>query len=241
VSSQPSSTASLLSSSPRRTLNARQAETVEKLFGAASALLDEAGHEQMTVRMVASRAGVSPATAYTYFASKDHLFAELFWRRLVSAPIPLLSGATPEARVRQAVTDLAELMAGSPALAAAATTSLLGSDPEVRHLRLAIGRLWIDRFREASGENADADLLETLAFAFTGVLLQAGIGIFSYDRLADVLGRVVGVIMRGTPPARTTDEGQTPLARHLSRTPSGARRQAHLALAAATSPVIPAT
>ena len=30
--------------------------------------------------MVAARAGVSPATAYTYFASKDHLFAELFWR-----------------------------------------------------------------------------------------------------------------------------------------------------------------
>jgi AcrR family transcriptional regulator len=192
-----SSTASPLSSSPRRTLNPRQAETVEKLFGAASALLDEVGHEQMTVRMVASRAGVSPATAYTYFSSKDHLFAELFWRRLVSAPSPALSGATSETRVRQAVTDLAQLMAGSPALAAAATTSLLGSDPEVRHLRLAIGRLWIDRFREAIGDDADADLIETLAFAFTGVLLQAGIGISSYDRLADVLERVVRVIMRG--------------------------------------------
>jgi AcrR family transcriptional regulator len=199
VSSQLSSTSNLTSSSPRRTLNPRQAETVEKLFGATSALLDDVGHEQITVRMVASRAGVSPATAYTYFASKDHLFAELFWRRLASAPSPVLGGATPEARVRQAVTHLAELMAGSPTLAAAATTSLLGSDPEVQRLRLAIGRLWIDRFREAIGDDADADLIETLAFAFTGVLLQAGIGISSYDRLADVLDRVVGVIMRGAP------------------------------------------
>jgi len=195
---------SQLSSPPRRTLNVRQAETVGKLLDAASDLLDEVGHEQMTVRMVASRAGVSAATAYTYFASKDHLFAELFWRLLVSSPGPGttggpgITGRTPDERVRQVATYLAGVIAGAPALAAAVTKSLLGADPEVHRLRLAIGAWWIDQFRQAIGDDADPDLLETLVFAFSGVLLQAGMGISAYDRLGDVLGRVVGVIMRGS-------------------------------------------
>jgi AcrR family transcriptional regulator len=189
---------SQLSSPPRRTLNVRQAETAGKLLDAASDLLDEVGHQQMTVRMVASRAGVSPATAYTYFASKDHLFAELFWRLLVSSPGPGITGSTPDERVRQVATYLAGVIAGAPALAAAVTKSLLSADPEVHRLRLVIGASWIDRFRQAIGDDADPDLLETLVFAFSGVLLQAGMGIYAYDGLADVLGRVVGVIMRGS-------------------------------------------
>ena len=189
---------SQLSSPPRRTLNIRQAETVGKLLDAAADLLDEVGHQQMTVRLVASRAGVSSATAYTYFASKDHLFAELFWRLLVSSPGPGMTGRTPEERVREVATHLAGVIAGAPALAAAVTKSLLGADPEVHRLRLAIGALWLDRFRQAMGDEADPDLLATLVFAFSGVLLQAGMGIGAYDELADVLGRVVAVIMRGS-------------------------------------------
>ena len=189
---------SQLSSQPRRTLNARQAETVGKLLDAAADLLDEVGHEQMTVRMVASRAGVSPATAYAYFASKDHLFAELFWRLLGSSPGPDITGRTPEERVRQVATYLAGVIAGAPALAAAVTKSLLGADPEVHRLRLAIGALWTDRFRQAIGDEADPDLLETLVFAFSGMLLYAGTGMAAYDELADILGRVVGVIMHGS-------------------------------------------
>jgi hypothetical protein len=100
--------------------------------------------------------------------------------------------------VRQVATYLAGVIAGAPALAAAVTKSLLGADPEVHRLRLAIGALWIDQFRQAIGDDADPDLLETLVFAFSGVLLQAGMGISAYDRLGDVLGRVVGVIMRGS-------------------------------------------
>lgn len=188
---------SQLSSTPRQTLNARQAKKVESLFDAASDLLDEVGHEQITIRMVAARAGCSPATAYTYFASKDHLFAELFSRLLESSPGPEHIGRTPEERMRAVVTCLAEVIAGAPALAAAANKSLLGADPEVHRLRVAIGTLWMKRFREAIGPDANPDLLEALSCAFIGALLQAGMGIFSYDALPDVLGRVVGAIMRG--------------------------------------------
>ncbi|HSV39633.1 MAG TPA: helix-turn-helix domain-containing protein [Nocardioidaceae bacterium] len=186
-----------MSSLPRQSLNSRQMETVEKLFAAAGELLEEVGHEQMTVRLVASRAGVSPATAYTYFASKEHLFAELFWRMLVSAPGPKLTGRTPTSRMQQMAAYLADLIADNPALAAAVNKSLLGSDPEVQRLRLAIGGKWVERFREAIGEDADPDVLLALAFALSGALLQAGMGILAYDELAGVLQSTVAVIMRG--------------------------------------------
>ena len=80
----------------RQGLNPRQAETVERLLVAGEAELDEVGPDALTIRTVAQRAGVSPATAYTYLASKHHLFAELFWRRLVTDPGPEPTGAFSE-------------------------------------------------------------------------------------------------------------------------------------------------
>jgi AcrR family transcriptional regulator len=170
---------------------------VEKIYEAASSLLDEVGHEQLTVRMVAARAGVSPATAYSYFASKDHLFAEMFWRLLASNPGSGFAAASPAARVREAAVDVARVIAGAPALAAAVTKSLLGSDPEVQRLRLAIGGLWIERFREAAGDDVGSDVVAALGFAFTGVLLQAGIQIISYEQLPGIAGRVIDVVTHG--------------------------------------------
>ena len=190
---------SQVSTLPRQSLNPRQVETVERLFAEASKLLDEVGHDQLTIRMVASRAGVSPATAYTYFASKDHLFAELFWRLVEADDGPRLTGRTPVTRLQQLVRHLAALIAGSPALAAAVNKSLLSGDPEVDRLRREIGTLWVARFQEAIGADSEVEpqVLTTLAFAVSGALLQAGMGVFTYERLADHLSDAVGVIMRG--------------------------------------------
>jgi AcrR family transcriptional regulator len=186
-----------LSSLPRRSLNARQQETVEKLFVAAGEVLDEVGHEALTIRVVAARAGVSPATAYTYFASKDHLYAEMFWRMLVQAPEPRLTGRSATTRLQQTAAHLADLITGSPALAAAVTRSLLGTDPDVERLRLAIGTHWVDRFKGAIGDDASPDLLMTLAFTFSGALLQSGMGLLPPDQLGPSLERAVAVVMKG--------------------------------------------
>ena len=63
---------------------ARQAEVVAQLVRAAEEEIEEVGYAGLTVRSVARRAGVAPATAYTYFSSKDHLLAEVLWRRMQS-------------------------------------------------------------------------------------------------------------------------------------------------------------
>lgn len=188
---------SQMSTQPRRTLTGRQVDTVETLFLAASELLDEVGHEQITIRLVAQRAGVSPATAYTYFASKDHLFAELFWRLFDSAPRLDHRGGKPRDRVQRVMAHLAETVASAPALAAAVNKSMLANDPEVERLRVAIGRIWIAQIAEALGGDADPRVLETLGHAFSGALLQAGMGMFDYAELGTVLGRVVDVIVDG--------------------------------------------
>src|SRR5688572_1286852 len=72
--------------SPRRMLSARQASRLDRLVEAAVDELREHGYEGLTVRAVATRCGVAAATAYTYFASKNHLVAEIFWRRLRGMP-----------------------------------------------------------------------------------------------------------------------------------------------------------
>jgi hypothetical protein len=99
--------------------------------------------------------------------------------------------------LQQTTRHLAETIAGAPALAAAATKALLGSDPAVERLRVRTGTLFADRFRAAMGDDADARVLETLMFAFHGALLQTGMGLLTYAELADRLDEVVVVVMRG--------------------------------------------
>ena len=193
-----------MSDAPRQGLNARQAETVDRLLAAGLEELRAVGHDAMTIRTVAHRAGVSPATAYTYLASKNHLFAELFWRHLTTDPRADESGDGPALRrVQRAVRALTDRIVAEPALAAAVTPALLGSDPDVARLRLRIGGELLRRIEAAlagprgSGEPVDPALLEALVLTFSGALLQAGMGVMTYDAMADRLESACEVILRG--------------------------------------------
>ncbi len=191
-----------MSIAPRQALNPRQAETVQRLWEAGLAELRETGHEALTIRVVAARAGVSPATAYTYLASKSHLFAELFWRHLTAGDPPPVTGATAVERVQATVRATTDRIVAEPALAAAVTPALLGTDPDVERLRLRIGAELVRRFETALAGSEGHDpvrpaLLDALVLAFSGALLQAGMGIFTYEHMADRLEQAVAVIVAG--------------------------------------------
>jgi AcrR family transcriptional regulator len=186
---------------PRQGLNPRQAETVERLLAAGLEELRAVGHEALTVRTVAQRAGVSPATAYTYLASKNHLFAELFWRHLSSAEIAQTAAGTTVQRLQATMRALTARIVEEPELAAAVTPALLGTDPDVARLRLRIGAEFLSRFEAALAEPdrpADPGVLEVLVLTFSGALLQAGMGLMTYDQIAERLVAAVDVIMRGS-------------------------------------------
>src|SRR6478672_388426 len=176
-----------MSESPRRGLNARQVETVERLLEAGTAELAERGLDAMTIRTVAHRAGVSPATAYTYLASKDHLFAQLFLRHLEANPAPEPVPGEPVANLRSVVRSMADMLAAAPEIAAAATRALLGSDPDVARLRLVIGADYLGRFQAALGDEEGEGVLDTLTFLFSGAMLQAGMGLLTYAEMGDRL------------------------------------------------------
>ena len=139
----------------RRHLTERQAEVVSQLVDATAAEVDESGYAGLTVRNVAKRAGVAPATAYNYFSSKDHLLAELLWRRMQQLP-PVVgsdAGSTVE-RLADIVTRMALLTTESPALVGACTNALLSATPDVKHLRDRIGGEIHHRFAEALGDRS---------------------------------------------------------------------------------------
>lgn len=186
---------SQVSSGPRRGLNARQAETYARLLVAGEAELRAVGREALTVRTVAQRAGVSPATAYTYLASRNHLFAELFARLLTDNPAPEPAGTTYE-RVRALVHHFADLLHDAPEITAAVTPALLGDDPEVERLRLRIGAEFARRFEAALGDDSTPALLDALLLTFSGALLQVGMGLMTYPEFRDRLDAVIAVILQ---------------------------------------------
>jgi AcrR family transcriptional regulator len=156
------------------------------LADAAVEELRAVGYDGLTVRNVARRAAVAPATAYTYFASKDHLVAEAFWRRLAA-----LDDVTPAAgghvadRVTAAIEDIAKVVTDEPALAAAATPALFADEPDVARLRRQVGALFHQRFAAALGSDGDEAAVLALDLAFSGALVRAGVGELAY---ADLVG-----------------------------------------------------
>ena len=181
----------------RLELNPRQRQTVQRLLDAGQAELRDAGLEALTIRTVAARAGVSPATAYTYFDSKDHLFAQLFLRHLTTHQAPPSDAPDATQRLTALTRALATDLASAPELAAAATRALLGTDPAVSSLRRRIGAEYLRRFAAALGEPADPAVLDTLLLAFMGALLQAGMGLSTYQEMAERLDPTIAVILRG--------------------------------------------
>lgn len=182
---------------PRRGLAGRQAERVDALVEATIAELRSGGYDGLTVRNVARRAGVAAATAYTYFGSKDHLVAEVFWRRLAALPGPVVDGRRSAAtRVSAALRDLALHIAAEPELAAASTTAVLAADPDVQRLRGRIGLAFSQRLEQALGADHDPAVVRALNLALAGALLQAGMGYFSYTELADRMDEVAGLVVR---------------------------------------------
>jgi AcrR family transcriptional regulator len=182
---------------PRRLLSGRNADTTARLLDAAVEQVATTGYDGLTVRNVARAAGVSPATAYTYFSSKEHLLASVFWSRVAALPphdVPARS--TVGQRVEAALGPVAMHVADEPELAAGVTTALLAHDPDVRQLREQIGQQFAERLAAALGPKASPASQLGLTMAFTGGLLTAGMGQLDYravaPMVAELASRVVG-------------------------------------------------
>jgi AcrR family transcriptional regulator len=130
-----------------RTLDARQLDVRARLLSAARQLIREHGHEAVGMEVIATTAGVSRATTYRYFASKDHVVCEaaLAWGHDVAARIPgAIAAATGSATaidvaieqvVREAVSDLP--------MVRATMASVLAQGPVADEFRLGVRQMFL--------------------------------------------------------------------------------------------------
>ncbi|AKS32383.1 TetR/AcrR family transcriptional regulator [Mycolicibacterium goodii] len=177
--------------------NRRQEETFRKVLSAGIEMLRESSYADLTVRAVAARAKVAPATAYTYFSSKNHLIAEVYLDLVRQVPYFTDVNDSMKTRVDKALRALTLVVADEPEVAAACTTALLGGggDEAVRAVRDRIGAEIHKRIRSAVGPDADPRTVSALEMTFFGALVNAGSGAFTYHQIADRLTYVVGLIL----------------------------------------------
>jgi AcrR family transcriptional regulator len=184
---------------PEAPRNRRQEETFRKVLAAGMATLREKSYADLTVRAVAARAKVAPATAYTYFSSKNHLIAEVYLDLVRQVPFFTDVNEPMPTRVNKALRHLALVVADEPEVAAACTTALLGgnADPAVRSARDRIGAEIHRRITSAIGPDADPRTVSALEMTFFGALVNAASGAFTYHQIADRLTYVVGLVLPG--------------------------------------------
>jgi AcrR family transcriptional regulator len=176
--------------------NRRQEETFRRVLTAGVDMLRESSYADLTVRAVAARAKVAPATAYTYFSSKNHLIAEIYLDMIKQVPFFTDVNDARAVRVEKTLRTLALTVAEEPEVAAACTTALLtGNDETVRKVRDRIGGEIHRRIRSAVGPDADPRMVAALEMTFFGALTNAGSGAFTYHQIADRLSYVVELIV----------------------------------------------
>ncbi len=182
----------------RRRLTARQAEVVANLVRAAEEETEEVGYAGLTVRTVARRAGVAPATAYTYFSSKDHLLAEVLWRRMEALPAVEHDDSVPLVdRVARTIRDMIPFAGQGTALIDACTIALISPSPDVAHLRDRIGALTHRRLVAAVGADVDPRVVRVLEASYSGVLLTAGTGHRSFHDIPAFVADAAALLVAG--------------------------------------------
>lgn len=176
----------------RQWLTTRQAATVDSLLDAALEALREIGYDELSLRGVATRAGVTHTTAYNYFTSKQHLVAELIWRifRGLPTPEPDLSASLTE-RLTDVLQEMSAMFTHEPELQKAVLASLVAVDPEVNRVRDEIGTDVLRRIRIALGPDPDPSLLDAALLLYSGAMLQAGLGYFTFDDVVARMGPII--------------------------------------------------
>ncbi len=119
-------------------------------------MLRESSYADLTVRAVAARAKVAPATAYTYFSSKNPRIAEVYRDLMQQVEYFTDVNDSRASRVEKTLRAMTLTLADEPEVAAACTTALLsGNDPAVRAVRERIGAEIHRRIRAAVGPDSD--------------------------------------------------------------------------------------
>ncbi|ORB83971.1 hypothetical protein B1987_09370 [Mycobacterium kansasii] len=127
-------------------MDARQQEVRARLLQAARQLIREHGHEAVGMEMMAKTAGVSRATTYRYFASKEHVVCEaaLAWGHEVAARLPQIVEAVgePANAIDVAIEQVVHEAASDLAMVRATMASVLAQGTVADEFRLGVREMF---------------------------------------------------------------------------------------------------
>lgn len=172
----------------------RPRQTIRKVLAAGLTDLRVSSYAGMTMRGVATRAGVSPASAYRYFPSKNALVASIYLDLLSDAPLHVDVNETTSTRVTATLHDMALVGADEPALTAACATALMADDDAVAPVRVQIAAEVSRRIRSALGPGWPDTVIATLHMTFAGALM--GSRFLPYEQVATQLDNAVDLILK---------------------------------------------
>ncbi|WP_370652819.1 MULTISPECIES: TetR/AcrR family transcriptional regulator [Mycobacterium] len=171
----------------------RPGQTIRKVLDAGLEELRESSYADLTMRAVAQRAGVSPASAYTYFSSKSALVAAVYLRLLRELPLHTDVNDTTKTRVSATMRDMALVVADEPELTAGCGAALMADDPAVAPLRQQIAEEVSRRIGAALGPGWPRSVKSTLQMTFAGALMTARF--LTYQEVAGQLDEAVNLIL----------------------------------------------
>jgi TetR/AcrR family transcriptional regulator, cholesterol catabolism regulator len=177
---------------PRRS-DRRPEQTVRKVLDAGLAELRESTYATLTMRAVAGRAGVSPASAYTYFPSKSSLVAAVYLRFLRDLPLHTDVNQTTKTRVSATMRDMALVGVDEPELISACGAAMMADDPALNPIRDQIGDEVSRRIGAALGPGWPRAVHATLQMTFAGALMAARF--FTFQEIAGQLDEAVNLIL----------------------------------------------
>lgn len=171
--------------------------TQRRVFGAATALLDESTQARtpVTVPELAARARISQSALCAHFPSIDAVFAELYLDRMRHLPLTVDPAIPAPRRVSEQLRVVTTILADEPRLAVACTRALLGEDDAVAEVRARIGEELHRRVTAALGTGAWPEVIITLETVFWGALLQVQTQSLSYPSMATRLDTMVSLIL----------------------------------------------
>ena len=191
--------ASRLSERPR---TPAQRARLERLRDAARTLASEGGYAAVTMRAVAQRAGVGPATVYRYFSSKDHLIADVHAQRSFDVLADLAARPPrhkrPADRVAAVFHRLLAAAAEDPELAAAGVAAINSADPAASSPEFWSRNIMLRYMQIALGDEEVGDreaLGELLGHVFFSLMCALSTGRMSLAQASAAMDRAIAIAL----------------------------------------------
>ncbi len=157
---------------PAKLTHAQQARR-NRIVAAGLALLGERDFDKIQVKDVAEEANVALGTLYHYFASKEHLFAEVLvsWAATLRTNISRnpLRGTTDAQRLTQVINRSVRAFQRQPSLARLVATLETSSDPFAAEILARLAQTTNDIYVEAI-QSVDRDTAQRIVTVVDAVL-----------------------------------------------------------------------